>query len=391
LVGTVVASVLYFGYDFIEALVGTAFHPTTRLFIFGIPLIAVMMVGVNATYGLKHTKYAVYIRDFGQSVVALVLMAIAAFVFLDLELLIIGYLASIGFGIVLAVIFLNREGALRFDIRPDIEYRKMFVFSLPLTLAASIQYLVSWTDILVLGVFAPSNAVGWYQAAYQTSVLLIIVLQSANSIFPSIAADLHESGQREQLARVYSAVTRWVTYLTVLGLALVLVYTAELLSIFGPTVPQAQTALAILALSQTVSAVVGPAGYLLIMTGYERLQLINNIIAATVNLYLNIILIQAYGFIGAAVATAISLSVLNCLRLVEVWYLLKLQPYSKQYHKGFISIAVALPVLILSQFLPLSSIFRVFVGALAALIVFAAAMWQLGFDDVDKALIETIS
>lgn len=391
LVGTVVASVLYLGYDFIEALVGTAFHPTTRLFIFGIPLIAVMMVGVNATYGLKHTKYAVYIRDFGQSIVALVLMATAAFVFLDLELLIIGYLASIGFGIVLAVIFLNREGALRFDIRPDIEYKKIFVFSLPLTLAASIQYLVSWTDILVLGVFAPSNAVGWYQAAYQTSVLLVIVLQSANSIFPSIAADLHESGQQEQLARVYSAVTRWVTYLTVLGLALVLVYTAELLSIFGPTVPQAQTALAILALGQTINAAVGPTGYLLVMTGYERLQLINNVVAALLNLYLNVVLIQAYGFIGAAVATGISLSILNCLRLVEVWYLLDLQPYSWRYYKGIVAIAVTLPVLLLSQLLPLSSLLQVFVGGSAALIVFAIAIWQLGFDDVDKALIETIS
>ena len=390
LAGTAVASALYLGYDVIEALVGTTFHPTTRLFILSIPLIAVMMVGVNATYGLKQTKYSVYIRDFGQSIVALVLMATTAFVFSDLDLLIIGYLASIVFGIFLAVVFLLREGALRFDIRPDFEYKKIFVFSLPLTLAASIQYLVSWTDILVLGVFVPSDAVGLYQAAYQTSVLLVIVLQSANSIFPSLAADLHESGQNEQLARVYSAVTRWVTYLTVLGLAFVLVYASELLSIFGPTVPQAQTALMILALGQTINAAVGPTGFLLIMTGYERLQLVNNVVAAILNLGLNLVLIQLYGIIGAAVATAISLSILNTLRLVEVWYLLNLQPYSWKYRKGAMAIAVTFPVLLLNQLLPLPSLLQVFVGGLAALIVFTVITWQLGFDDVDKALVEKI-
>lgn len=390
IVGTVLAAALYFGQDVIQRFTGAAFHASMPLFILGIPLVAVMMVGVNATYGLKETKYSVYIRDFGQSVAALVLMAVAAFVVSDLTLLVAGYLLSIVVGILLAIFFLRYESTLRFDIRPVFEYHKIFAFSIPLTLVASIQYLVSWTDILVLGVFVPSESVGWYQAAFQTSVLLIVVLQSMNGVFPSIAAGLHESGDYEQLNRVYTVVTKWVTYLTVLGLIFVLVYSKQILSIFGTTVPSAQKSLVILAVGQTVAAVVGPTGYLLMMTGYERLQILNTTITAVLNLVLNLVLIQAYGIVGAAVATAASFTVLNLLRLVEVWVLLGIQPYSRQYWRGAIAIFGGTSILLSTKLVPVYGLPQLVVGGSLALATFAAIIWLLGFTEEDEILVKAV-
>ncbi|KPN29436.1 archaeal glycosylation protein R [Halolamina pelagica] len=390
-VGTVIAVVLYFGKGLTEKLVGTTFHATTALFILGIPLIAIMMVGVNATYGLKETKYSVYIRDFGQSIAALVLMAIAAFVVSDLSVLVVGYLLSILIGAVLAIFFLHQENALRLDIKPVFEYRKIFAFSIPLTLVASIQYLVSWTDILVLGVFVSSESVGWYQAAYQTSVLLIVVLQSMNSIFPSIAAGLHKSGQHERLNRLYTAVTKWVTYLTVLGLAYVLVYSQQILSIFGTTVQSAEISLVILAIGQSVAATVGPAGYLLMMTGYERLQVVNTTITAVLNFALNIVLIQSYGIIGAAIATGVSFSILNLLRLAQVWLLLGIQPYSREYWRGAFAILGAALALSLVKLLPAPGYIQLVVGGSIAILIFVATLWSFGLTDEDEILIEAIN
>ncbi|MBX0296634.1 polysaccharide biosynthesis C-terminal domain-containing protein [Haloarcula nitratireducens] len=390
LVGTIVAVLLYFGRGVIHSTVGVTFDPTTQLFIAGIPLFAVMMVGVNATYGLNETKYSVYIRDFGQSGVGIVLIAIGAFIFSDLNALVVGYLASIVIGVGLAVVFLLREDALRFDVQPVFEYREILAFALPLTFAASIQYLVSWTDILVLGVFVPATPIGRYQAAYQTSVLLLIVLQSANSVFPPLASELHDSGKRAELNRVYTAVTRWVTYLTVLGFAFVAIYAADILSIFGTDARSAQTALIILAAGQMISAIVGPTGYLLIMTDYERLTLVNNGLAALLNLVLNVVLIQTYGILGAAIATGISLATMNILRLAEVWYFLEIHPYSRRYWKGGIAIAASIVVLFLGKLLPISSLPRAILAGAVALGLFGIVIWRLGFDDLDAALVEAI-
>jgi len=221
-------------------------------------------------------------------------------------------------------------------------------------------------------------------------VLLIIVLQSANSIFPSIAADLHDSGEHERLNRVYTAVTKWVTYLTVLGLAFVLIYNTEILSIFGTTVQSAQTVLMLLAVGQTINAAVGPTGFLLIMTGHERLQVVNNVIVAILNLILNLVLIQQYGIIGAAGATTFSLVILNLLRLAEVWYLLKLQPYSRNYLKGAIAIGGAVLVLLLGRTVPVADLLRMVGAGFIALCAFTVLVWVIGLDETDEVLIEAV-
>lgn len=390
-VGAVIAGILYLWQDLIEKIVGSTFHATIPLFILGIPLVAVMMAGVNATYGLKETKYSVYIRDFGQSIAALVLMVIAAFVISDLSLLVVGYLLSMVVGILLTVIFLRRENALRFDVKPIFEYRKIFAYSMPLTLVASIQYLVSWTDILVLGTFVSSEFVGWYQAAYQTSILLIVVLHSMNSIFQSIVAGLHESGQHERLNRVYTAVTKWVAYLTVLGLGFVLVYNQQLLSIFGTTVQSAQISLVILAIGQTVAAALGPTGSLLMMTGYERLQVVNTTITAVLNLVLNVVLIQSFGIVGAAIATGVSFIILNILRLAEVWFLLGIQPFSREYWRGALAIIVAVFALLSGKLLPTSGLFQLAVGGSISFLTFISIIYIFGFTEEDLILIEEIN
>ena len=390
LIGGALAMILHLGRGFITQLTGTELGSTVQPFILGIPLVATMMVGVNATYGLKETKYSVYIRDFGQSVVALVLMAIGAFVISDLRAVIVGYLISMLVGVGLAAFFLHREGALRFDVRPIFEYRTILAFSIPLTLADSIQYLVSWTDILLLGIFVSPGPIGQYQAAYQTSVLLVVVLQSANSIFPAMAADLYNADRRERLNRVYTAVTRWVTYLTVLGLAFVILYADDILSIFGTTARAAQLALIVLAIGQTLNAMTGPTGFLLIMSGHERLQLANNALVALLNLVLNVVLIQRYGIIGAAAATGLSLASLNLLRLIQVRYLLGMQPYSWEYWKGVVAIGCALPVMAFGRGVPFAGPVRIVIVGAGALAVFGVVVWMLGFDEVDRTLLEAV-
>ncbi|PSP90320.1 polysaccharide biosynthesis protein [Halobacteriales archaeon QS_4_69_34] len=390
LFGGALAVALYLGRDLITRLTGAVIGSTVQLFLVGIPLFGAMMVGMNATRGFKETKYSVYIRDIGQSSVGIALIAIGAFVLSDFDAVIVGYLISLLVGVCLAVVFLSREGALQFDVRPTFEYRKILAFSLPVSLAASVQYLVSWTDILVLGVFVPPASIGSYQAAYQTSVLLIIVLQSVSSIFPAMAADLYNTGRHERLNIVYTVVTKWVTYLSVLGFALVAIYPDDILTLFGTSARSARIALVVLGLGQTLSAVVGPAGFLLIMSEHERLQMINSVAVALLNLVFNVVLVDLYGIVGAAAATGLSLGLINILRLAEVRYLLGVQPYSWGYWKGGVAVGSTLPLMVLGRSLPLFGPLRIVVVGTGALVVFAALIRLLGFDEVDRVLIEAI-
>ena len=64
------------------------------------------------------------------------------------------------------------------------------------------------------------------------------------------------------------------------------------------------------------------------MSGHSTLTLINGLIAAIVNIGLNYYFIPIYGAQGAAIATALTLSLWSLWRLIEIWYLLKCFPFS---------------------------------------------------------------
>ncbi|ODR80576.1 polysaccharide biosynthesis protein [Haladaptatus sp. W1] len=389
LAGVVITGFI-FALDFqFDRIFGVSLSPTST-FTLGIPFFATMMVGIAVTKGLKETKYQVYIRDIGQSVVAIALVAIGAYVIQDLTAVIYGYVLSFVVGTALVLYFLVDENVISFSERPKVNPKTVLAFSLPLTLAAVIQYLLTWTDILMLGVFMPPSDVGKYQAAYQTSVLLLVVLQAVNSIFPSMVSDLYERNQWEQLQTLFEAITKWITYITILGCLFVSIYAKEILGLFGAATPDAQLALIILCLGQTAAASTGPSGYLLIMTNHERLQLVNTTVVGFLNFVLNYFLINQFGIVGAAMATAISFGVLNLLRIAEIYHFLGVQPYSRRYWKGVVALACSTPILILGSRLPVLEVGRIFTGGIIALPVFVAVIWLLGIEDGDRSIFEKI-
>lgn len=388
--GSILATMFYLNPRILGAVIDREFSAIAQPFAIGIPLFGAMMVGISATKGLKETKYSVYIRDIGQSSAAIAFVAIGVYVIGDIQATVLGYVMSFAVGLLLAIIFLLREGALRINVRPIFDVRAVLTYSVPLTITAVMGYILNWTDIFVLSALTEPRAVGWYQAAYQTSVLLLVVLQSASAIFPAVASDLYHNGQYDQLDRMYTALTKWITYVTLLAYLFLIIYAPDVLAVFDISARSAQVALIVVGLGQLISAVAGPVGYLLTMTEYERIYVVNTIVVAVFNGVLNIILVLEYGFIGAAIATTISFTLHNLLAMTEVWYLLRVQPYTTRYWKGIIAVGSALPVMILGQQLPIQGIPRLLLVAGVSFCVFGGVLLLIGIDDTDKALLEAV-
>ena len=363
---------------------------TLPLFAVGIPLFSAMYVGMAITRGYNVSKYTVYTRDVGQSIAAIVLVATGAFVLTDFSVTVVGYVASMAVGFGLVVWFLTRQRALRFDVRPRFELREWITFSIPVLAISVTQFLVGWTDILMLGAFVSAGDIGWYQAAYQTSLLLLVVHQSANSIFPSLASSLYDRDDIERLESTYVAVTKWIVALTGLGGAFLLLYRSEVLRLFGETAPQAATALVVLAVGQFVTAGVGSAGFILSMSGHERLESLNTLAVVILNVVLNYVLIQEYGIIGAAIATSISTGLLNVVRVSEIYWLLDVHPYSRAYWRGVVGVAVGVVILIAARAIPLFPLGKAFVAGALALTGFGVTMVVLGTDRYDRLLVESL-
>jgi len=382
--------ILFFNFHHVAKIANIEFLEPARFMILGIPGFALMKVGTAATQGYKESKYGVYSTDIVYSVGALLLVASGAYLLNSLLAAIAGYVFALSAAALLSIWFLFRLGAFEKAHTPNFNTKKWMGEAIPMFFISIGQYLLIWTDIAVLSLYVPSTQIGYYEIAYQTAVLLGFAVFAANSVFPSKASELHFNDQAEELGKYYSIISKWSTYLTILGFTFLYLYGEVLLGFFGPGYMVAWLPLVVLGASRCLWAVFGPAGQVLMMVDMERLEMINTFFAAFLNVMLNIILIPHYGIAGAAIASGISFAVINAVRLYEVIELAGVPLDFVEHIRGSPPVIATISViLILTYFLGVTIISAVS-SLLIGTSVFLIGTYLYGFTDTDRLLFEEV-
>ena len=189
----------------------------------------------------------------------------------------------------------------------------------PLFWVALMNVIMSYTDVVLLGMSTESASVGVYAAAASSAALVNFVLAAVNTVTPPLFATLYAQQRIDDLARLARQSTLLMTIVAAPALCLFFLWPSAVLRLFGTEFTAGSPVLSILSVGQFFNVATGSVGYLLMMTGHER-WMRNNIIAmALLNLFLCILLIPPYGMIGAAVATATSLSCMNLISMAFVY------------------------------------------------------------------------
>ena len=205
--------------------------------------------------------------------------------------------------------------------------KPILLFSLPILGAAMLQRTTNRLEIYVLGLSQGPEEIAIFDVAARTVSTSVMALQSLNVMFAPMASDLHSRGQRGQLTELLTLVTRWSLLWSVPALVVTCLFAGEILSLFGSAFVAGALALVILAIGRFVNGATGPVGFAIVMAGHSRLNLLNSGVVLGLNLLLDLWLIPRFGVVGAALGSSISLSVVNLLRLSEVYLVLKLAAY----------------------------------------------------------------
>lgn len=390
-VGTVLALVLYSTRGVLAPYVGREILTAAGVLLFGIPLWAFHNVGESATLAFKRTKYAVYIRDFARSGSAVLFVLIASVVSPTLIGLSVAYLGALVVACLVTVVILVRLGAFAEFRSPSLDLGAVARYSASVLPQSISGPVTRWGDILVLTLFVTTTQIGWYQSAYQTAILLLFAAVSINSVFPPLASDLYSRGESEMLETLSSIATKWASVLTLFATIYVVVFRQEVLGLFGASYVTAEYVLVVLALGRAVKAMTGPVGFLLSMTEYERFELWNGIGGAVLNIALNLALVPAYGLMGAAVATSVTLGLVNVVRLLEVRRYLGFWTYSFDQLSSVVPLAVAAgAMLMVQQTVPGPAVVSLVVGGLVSFPVFAALLFFISVDDEDRLLLRSV-
>jgi O-antigen/teichoic acid export membrane protein len=182
----------------------------------------------------------------------------------------------------------------------------------PMALAACINQLNKYTDIIMLGFFVSAESVGIYRVAVQGSMLVAFGLQAISLVLLPYFARLHESNSQKKMQTLCTLSTI-VTFCISLAVVLFYIFFGDVIisKIFGTTYSQGYSALIILSIGQLINASFGAIAFLLIMCGHEKKVAFGLSVSALVNIPLNAVLIPVIGIEGAALSTVISILIRN--------------------------------------------------------------------------------
>jgi len=216
--------------------------------------------------------------------------------------------------------------------------KELLLFSLPLLGVAMLGTVIMWTDTLMLGYFKTPEVVGLYNSALPLAQFIPIALSSMAFIYVPIASQLYSQDLVSEIKRTYQVTTKWIFSVAFPLFLLLFLFPETILSfLFGAGYAEAAVALRILSLGFVFLAFLGANGMTLLAMGKTRLLMWVSLLAAGLNIILNIVLIPQWSITGAAIASLVSHFASNIFCSVKLYQLSRIHPFTKSYLKPVIA------------------------------------------------------
>lgn len=358
-----------------------------RLVSVAIPMLALTTVLSAIARGFKRMDHSAFAYDFVQPLVRLVLILGLALFGLD------AFAATIIFG----VSYFAALGVLAYLVAREIEpvppseptrreTAALLRFAFPFWFTTILTKLKTNIQSLLLGVFNTVTNVGVFSLVGSANLIgRVTTLGIATSSRPVIA-ELFEDDDIDQIGELYATTTRWTITLNLPVFVVMVAFPEGVLRIFGESFVVGSTALVILAFSELVNAGTGTCGAIIDMSGRGLMKIINKGIMVGLLVGANLALIPPFGLLGAAYAVLIGTLSINLIRVSEIWWFARIQPYRWRTLKPIAAAAIALGGgLATNTAIPADAGFgNLVLNCLVVLIVYLAALMLLGLPDEER-------
>jgi O-antigen/teichoic acid export membrane protein len=366
--------------------------PILRIFIIALPFYSLMIVINGYTQGLKTLKYSVLVELISRPLVRLIAVVLLFLVGMRLFGVIAGTVFAYVVAAVMAFHFARKVSPFDFKrIRVKPVYNELFFYSLPLVLSRFMNVIMARSNTILVGYFQDPASTGLFGAVVQLAPFVSLGLVSFTKIFSPVIADLWERNDLTELKNTFKTVAKWVLSIGLPVFIVFMIFAPSLLGVFGPEFAGAATTLRLMAIGQILNVTVGPLGYLLAMTGRQKLNLANAIALAAINVVLNIVMIPRWGIAGAGLASTISIGFIALVRLIQVKRIYGFTPFRRDIYKPALAAAIAAAIFYFLRLqLGWEDIGRTLLLSAACVVVYAGFLYLFGLREEKEILIEIL-
>jgi O-antigen/teichoic acid export membrane protein len=365
-----------------------------KIMALSLPFSCLGAVVLASLQGAKLIKYRVLVNEVLVPLCRLSCIVLAIAVGYQLRGVAWAYAFAIVVGTVLGCFFLIKTFPEILKKGPIVyERRRLTSFSLPLLFIGIFQtLLLSQMSILMIGYYLSAAIVGIFATTQRFLPLILIPLRAFNNIFAPIISDLFAREKREELENQFKTVAKWVFMTSLPIFTLLIFFSKQLLSIFGPEFAAHSGAMIVLCTGQMINSATGSGGLMLMMTGRPYINLFNSALLCVASILLNIYMIPRYGIIGAAGANAFSISAIQLLQLLEVWYLLGMHPYHLDFLKPILSCLFSVLLLTVISHIGLNTNSLIIIPVLSAifLLSYGGFLWLFKLSPEDYVILDNL-
>jgi O-antigen/teichoic acid export membrane protein len=191
-------------------------------------------------------------------------------------------------------------------------------YSLKLYAYSLVGFGSGYSITIIMGVSLSSSNVGIYAILLTISGLSAFLLTSLNSIFAPVISKLHAAKDMLTLKQLFKSSTFIINIITTPFIVILVLFSKDILSLYGDEFPQYSMHLSILILGSYFNLFVGNTGMMLLMGGKEKIELWLKVISSFLIILFSILLIPVYGLFSAVCIQALGFAFINLNQVYQI-------------------------------------------------------------------------
>lgn len=356
-----------------------------------IPLATLSIVIISTLQAYQTVRYTVLIKYIWEPIAKLSFAAVMLWAGFQLLGVLISIVLVFAVSAVLSLLAAYRVAFFRSGCRlvwNMQEARTLLSFCFPLVISKIVGVVAPRSDILILGYWANAQEVGIYLAAFQTAATMALIVGAFDTSLGPIMSRAWSQQDKERMKDSYQGVSRLSIMAALPIFCCLIVFPSEILGIFGSEFTRGSAALMVLALGQVFNTATGSANTVLLMSGQSRLVMTNTVVMGFVLLAATATIIPFWGITGAAIAASTTFILTNVIRVIQVWRLYQVQPYTWDLMKPITAAIVAAGIILTLNISAVSLPSPVLGLALGML--YLAGLLLVGINQQDRLVFQSI-
>ena len=331
----------------------------------------------------------IFINEVFLKVYSMLALLLHWFGYVDFSIFLRIYL--FGYFLKFAILFLiqwkNDRFSLAFSLN-DLKLKEISSFGLFVFVGGASVMLVTRLDMMMIGSMLDLEQVAFYTVAFFIGNAIKVPGKSIAAISSPLVAKALEKQDYKKTQTLYTKSS--INQLIIAGVLFLCIWLNidDIFSLLPAKFQGGKWVVFYISIAQLFNMITGINGTIIVNSKYYRYDLYTNVILVLTTVITNYFLILKYGIDGAAMATAISISLFNLIRLILIKVKMNMHPFSLQTIKTILLLFVMFFAL---DFLPNSSyafVDIIWKSIVVFILFISAVMYFKLSEDINEVIIE---